>query len=100
MTTLRELNGSFLSITECGYMPMGTDAHGAQGVTFRCPAPGHTHLILLWFSNPLDAPAPSATIKPFSRWQRIGDSLDTLTLCPSIQVSNDWRGFVLDGKAI
>ena len=98
--TLRELDGCFLSMSEHGIEPQGDGILGAQGIRFRCPTKGHTHLILLWFLNPVGAVRTSDTIKPLSRWQRIGESLDTLTLCPSIQVPNDWHGFVLEGKVI
>lgn len=71
-----------------------------QGITFLCPCCLTQHLGV-WFANPVDGgpPAPPE-LSPAPRWQRSGDTLETLTLSPSIDASasGHWHGFIVDGE--
>jgi hypothetical protein len=81
---------------------------GAQGVMFMCPA-CQNHYILIYFSNPINAPIATAECDQNPRWLRNGDTLDTLTLSPSINLDTAnlpadytgcrWHGFVKNGDA-
>jgi hypothetical protein len=90
------------------YLP---NAEGAQGLLFLCPlcfAANHgscgTHSVLCWFSNPRNAPAvpPEVSPKP-GRWQFTGDSIEDVTLSPSVHLSDPagcgWHGWVKNGFA-
>lgn len=58
-------------------------AFGALGVEFEDPC-GNGSFIHIYFSNPLDTKA-----KPIHEkgWARVGETLDTLTLMPSISIN-------------
>jgi hypothetical protein len=77
-------------------------ADGAQGVWFTCPLADCGHMQMVWFENPLNAEKVLGD-KPYPRWKRIGETLGTLTLHPSIHnVSPDgcgWHGWVKNGVA-
>lgn len=96
---------------------------GAQGVLFQCPVcavgkePGEevddltgerrrffrgAHYVLCWFSNPRNAPAVPADAFPRpGRWQATGETIDTLTLSPSVLLQSGcgWHGWVKNGDA-
>lgn len=115
MPSLRELEAEFLV---CG-KPDGTSwrrqesAVGAQGILFICPGCAGGHAVVVWFLNPIGASAAPPPFTPVARWQREGDSLDNLTLRPSLnadhkqwypcqqQPCNDchWHGYVTNGIA-
>lgn len=65
------------------------------GVTFRCPDAGCDQRLGVLFANPPDG-LPSL---PGRAWQRTGDTFDTLTLTPSVDVSacGHWHGFITNG---
>lgn len=75
------------------------------GVLLHCPCgrpPGEfdEHLLYVPFDNPLDGlPRPEAR-----GWQRIGETIETLTLNPSVlRLDPDgcrWHGWIRDGEAI
>lgn len=70
-----------------------------QGLVFLCPA-CRTHFIGIHFANPLDGGAPLHV--PLGhpnphRWERTGDTLDTITLLPCIN-TKCWYGFVTNGE--
>lgn len=80
---------------------------GAQGLLFICPKCGN-HSILCWFKNPRNAPAvPIETYPKPGRWEFGGDEINSITLTPSVDLSqgkNDkdsclWHGFVKNGDA-
>jgi hypothetical protein len=97
------------------------ERHG-QGVSFACPhctgpVPDRTRLSAA-FANPLDGGAaidlaakvlwPTlaqgnapgiVTVPPGVLWTRQGDTLETLTLTPSIDASRSghWHGFITNG---
>lgn len=94
-TTYRELSG----------------VDGAQGVLFICPKCGN-HSVLCWFNNPRNAPAVPADAFPKpGRWTFSGETIETLTLEPSIDLSAItpdspespsrcyWHGWVKSGDA-
>jgi hypothetical protein len=84
---------------------------GAQGILFWCPECGK-HAILCWFTNPRSAPRvpDDASPRP-GRWSFSGDTFDTLTLSPSVDISRIdddnpahpgrcyWHGWVQNGEA-
>jgi hypothetical protein len=80
-----------------------------MGITFACPhcvalhpselnRGGPVQFLGVWFANPIDGKTPSDNAKHL--WQRTGDSFETLTLSPSIDVSADghWHGFIQNGE--
>jgi hypothetical protein len=73
-----------------------------MGVTFRCPCrPGCDTYLGVWFANPIDGgPPASAELMPKPRWQRSGESFETLTLAPSVDASasGHWHGFITSGQ--
>lgn len=75
-----------------------------MGVSFRCPCkPGCGIYLAVWFANPIDGgpPAPPDAM-PKPRWQRTGDTFETLTLTPSIDASKGpephWHGNIKGGE--
>lgn len=115
---LRDLDARFLQhVTVTGSrMIVGDSVNGAQGVMFQCPScgagkdvvddperPGRryvagAHYIQVLFSNPVGTdPAPAdagvtggdGTSHP--RWTMGGNSLDDLTLSPSINCDIPWK---------
>lgn len=72
------------------------------GVSFDSPATGQRLAVL--FDPPIDPASLSATMGPVfpaaRKWQRTGDTFDTLTLSPSIDTSHagDWHGFITNGE--
>ena len=112
---LAELEGRFVG----GYAQIASrvshrelaSVDGAQGVLFECPK-CHGHQVLCWFKNPRNAPIVPADAKPGpGRWIFTGDSIDTLTLEPSVDLSKIdaehpahegrcyWHGWVKSGNA-
>ena len=78
-------------------------ADGAQGVWFTCPLEHCGHLVVIWFENPLNAERILKDVEPYPRWKRTGETLDTLTLSPSIHDVTPggcgWHGWVKNGVA-
>ena len=80
------------------------------GVKFACAHCPHVEgapTLAVLFANPLDG-GPPAPDDPGAvgnnagrRWQRAGDTLDTLSLSPSVDCSacGHWHGFVTAGDA-
>lgn len=84
---------------------------GAQGVLFVCPK-CQNHSILCWFKNPRNSqPVPEDAEPKPGRWTFTGDTIDTLTLTPSVDISKVdaqnpasetrcyWHGFIQNGDA-
>lgn len=75
-----------------------------MGLTFRCPCKVDCEQYLgVWFQNPIDGGQPAAPeILPAPRWHRVGETFETLTLTPSIDVSSSghWHGFIKDGQIV
>ena len=70
------------------------------GVVFDCPC-GCADLIHVAFENPLDGGPPAASPgQPL--WKRKGETLETLTLRPSIRRIGgcSCHGFITDGEAV
>lgn len=89
---------------------LGANVDGAQGVMFVCPKCG-SHQVLCWFKNPRNAAeVPAVTLPGPGRWMFSGETLDTLTLTPSVDLSAItpdnpphpsrcyWHGFVTNGE--
>jgi hypothetical protein len=75
-----------------------------MGVSFECP---HCRDILVgvWFVNPIDGGPPFRGTRedgtPELLWSRTGETFDTLSTSPSIDVSarGHWHGFITNGEA-
>jgi hypothetical protein len=100
MRTLRELNASFVDaggegITDVNGQPV--PERKGVGLGFECPC-GCDVRCFVPFSNPLDG-GPAHGLS--SHWERTGDSIDSLTLRPSIQRMEGckWHGFITNGEA-
>lgn len=72
--------------------PLGTGQH--LGCLFKNPI---DPLNLGWLSDPSDNPELYGGMH---RWQRSGDTFETLTLTPSLDFSkyNEWHGFITNGE--
>jgi hypothetical protein len=71
-----------------------------MGVMFLCPHCRDTY-VGGFFANPLDGGPPAGPEHtPRPRWQRSGDTFETLTITPSIDASasGHWHGFVTNGE--
>lgn len=95
---LTDLNAHFLSSGGTGV----TDVNGhpvpertGVGVMFDCPC-GCGANRYVPFANPIDDKGPDNE----RGWQRVGDTLETLTLSPSILVVGEcgWHGFIRNGQ--
>jgi len=69
-----------------------------MGINFECPV-HRVHYLGVWFANPVDGglSAPPSC-RPTPRWQRIGDTFDTLTLTPSINADKNCQCGKLRGS--
>lgn len=67
------------------------------GVSFDCPCVKCGERTYIPFENPLDGGPAYDT--DHDRWQRTGDTFETLTLVPSIlrRLGCGWHGFVTHG---
>ena len=96
MATLASLEAEFINWTATGFK------HGptcTQGVIFDCPCGLPCGKILVWFENPIRSTVPAPpTAQPLPRWRRLGDSIETLSLQPSINVVGHWHGWVMAGE--
>jgi hypothetical protein len=79
------------------------DRHG-MGVIFLCPCcstSARPQYLGVYFANPLDggSPAPAAAL-PAPRWQRTGETFETLSVTPSVDASNSghWHGYITNGE--
>ncbi len=67
----------------------------ATGVSLACPCadrPDCPGRLAVGFKNPLDGGEP--TTASDLRWTRTGDTFETLTLTPSIDVPDHWHGYM------
>jgi len=84
---LADLDGAFFKLEpapEGGSLIVRLpDAKGAVGVAFDDPC-GDGSLILIYFENPVDA-APD--VRANLRWNRSGETIETLSLTPSIFIN-------------
>lgn len=75
------------------------ERHGV-GIIMDCPCGNadENHQLYVPFLNPIDG---GPTIEP-NGWQRTGDTVDTLTLAPSIlrHGACKWHGWIRDGAVI
>lgn len=80
------------------------DGRNGMGVTFDCPhcaATGAYQKLGIWFANPIDGgPAAPPGVEPKPRWQRTGETFETLTITPSIDASasGHWHGWITNGE--
>lgn len=86
--------------------------HG-MGITFECPhcPEGQRIRLGVAFENPVDGgtPEPKRMVtfpdghrQESVRWQRTGDTFETLTLTPSVDAASHgvghWHGFITNGE--
>lgn len=88
------------------YGAHGEKARGAVfGIMFDCPCLqpdcAWGGKIAIGFKNPLDGGEPlhwaGKDVKPETLWQRTGDTIETLTLSPSIHCVGHWHGWLKNG---
>lgn len=109
---LKDLDGELFFRTDDGSLRYVKDGEAANGVMFKCPGcwtrnggREGTHMVLVYFQPTLyGAPLVGPSVEPHPRWQRTGETLDTLTLSPSINIGantgdNCWHGWVRNGDA-
>lgn len=74
------------------------DVRHGQAVLFDCPCGCGCELIVP-FANPLDggAAAPPQWMSG-PRWQRTGETFETLTLNPSVNYVGHWHGWISAGE--
>ncbi len=66
-----------------------------MGISFDCP--GHRDVycrLAVMFANPVDG-GESYGVQ--YQWQRTGDTFETLSLTPSVNVPDHWHGHVTNG---
>lgn len=101
---LTELNAYFIGSGGEGVLNAdGSPAAKREGVGLICNCPcGCDRLMFIPFKNPLDG-LPSDHVGP--TWQRDGDTIETLSLHPSIKRNKingegcEWHGFITNGEA-
>lgn len=97
---LTDLNPKFVGaggdgITDSAGNPV--PKRSGVGIGFDCPCGSSECLrVYIGFTNPLDGQGPY-TQSP--RWDRTGDTFETLTLSPSIQRLDNckWHGYLRNG---
>lgn len=72
------------------------------GVAFNCPCCGRQKCFVP-FANPIDPEELLASTNwrpPSPAWQRTGETFDTLTLSPSVDLSQrgHWHGHIIEGE--
>ena len=103
MKRLSELDAKFYGAGGPGITNAdGSPAPKRSGVGLGCDCPcGCGSRMYIGFNNPLDGGEPLGSEHP--RWDRTGDTIDTLTLRPSIQRADPdgckWHGYITDGAA-
>lgn len=84
------------------WTPEGTPERHGQSINFLCPC-GSGHVVSVPFANPIDGGAP---MRGGVYWERQGDTIETLTLTPSINnncgrgTPSCWHGFIRNGMII
>ena len=107
MKTLKELNARFVGAGGEGvFNADGSPApqRTGVGVALDCPCGkcDEYHWLFVPFTNPIDGgPAVEHLGRP--TWQRTGDTIETLTLSPSILRSIEkggcgWHGYIENGQ--
>jgi len=104
---LSELNAQFVGSGGEGITHNGQPVPYRHGIAvmMECPCRECDQLLCVPFSNPLDGGPPE---EGWSKgWHREGDTIDTLTLQPSVQRMNPpelggcrWHGFITNGEAV
>lgn len=98
---LTELNAKFIGAGGPGVfnadMTPATPRSGV-GIVMDCPC-GCDSQLYVGFHNPLDGGPALESGSP--RWSRTGDTIETLTLTPSVLRKGPcgWHGFITDGEA-
>lgn len=85
-----------------GTLVPAPERHGV-GLSFDCPCGKCGQRCYVDFENPIDGGAPMPDPRP--RWNRSGDTFETLTLTPSILRNTGkggcgWHGFVRSGEIV
>lgn len=97
---LTDLNGSFYGVGGEGQTDSKTGdpipERKGMGVTFDCPC-GCGEFVAIPFTNPLDGGDP---VRRPTTWDRTGETLENLTLKPSLQRLGAcrWHGYLTNGE--
>lgn len=112
---LRNLDAQFLHqvTTVSQRRTLSDSVEGAQGIMFQCPSCGAgmergeedgrgyikgAHYITVLFANPRGTEAAPPTAGPVDgngnhpRWTMSGNTIDDLSLAPSVDCSRPWKG--------
>lgn len=88
-----------MKLTELGAQFYGDTKSKGRGVLMECPCGkcGEERMLAIEFENPIEGPKAEGS----ARWTRTGDTIETLTLRPSIKRLEGckWHGFITDGEA-
>ena len=96
MSRLADLDATFVRHIDGGNFVEVSCRSSANGVMFDCPKCGR-HRVLCW-----DRTVPAGITPGPGRWDMVGDTLDDLTLNPSINLEPNgccWHGWVKNGDA-
>jgi hypothetical protein len=74
--------------------------NSGEGIEFDCPVCPTSvgHRLVAYFENAIDGGPPPPWKE--TRWSRIGEDFDRLTLEPSINYPGHWHGWVEDGQVV
>jgi hypothetical protein len=101
---LRDLDASFVALGADGSITRLPGVQGAHAIWFDCPCGRHSNLIAF---EPTVGTVPTSAgglSRNGGRWKRDGETLDDLTLAPSIDVNSSgkngscWHGFIRKGE--
>lgn len=99
---LTDLNPAFVGSGGAGISNKDGPVPERQGVglAFDCPCGCGTRAYVS-FTNPMDGKPPPHRARAEPRWDRTGDTFETLTLSPSILRSGPdscgWHGYITNG---
>lgn len=105
---LTDLNATFFGAGGAGITNAdGTPVEERHGLGLICDCPcGCDSKLMVPFANPLDGKPQRAADGWRVFWTRTGDTLETLTLTPSVLRVKDsnghgcgWHGFITNGEA-
>jgi hypothetical protein len=103
---LSDLDAVFVALDSDGSIRRLPGLFGAHAVMFECPCGKHSNLIAFEPTVGTEPTTRGGLSGSGGRWKRTGDSIDNLTLAPSIDVNRSapggscWHGFVRNGGIV